>query len=407
MYTDTSQLFSVNTATTERMGDQQPTAIELLHRYGAGSSFFLGSPERTLLGSGIRARLTRHPGEPTAAALQRLFADVRQKDDTPAIAVGALPFAPEADPILFIPQQMATADRLTRHAIARTKPTIRNSVTQERPTPAVYAQQVQQALDLIRQSALKKVVLSRMLEVVGESDVDQAGVLRNLAARNAAGYTFAVDLPTVSGGVRRLIGASPELLLRRKGTQVLANPIAGTEPRSIDPGEDLARSRRLLHSAKDRHEHALVVAAVADTLRPYCRTLEVPPVPELIATPRVWHLSTRICGELSHYAPSSFDLALALHPTPAVCGEPRDLARQAIEQLEDFDRGLFTGLVGWCDANGDGEWAVTIRCAEIEANRAKLFAGAGIVADSEPWREVAETSAKFRTLLDALQGDGV
>ncbi|MCQ8119885.1 isochorismate synthase [Methylomonas rosea] len=407
MFTETRQLFPTFADTNGPADGERPTAIALLQRYDAGSSFFLGTPERTLLGSGVRARLTRHPDEPMAAALRRLFADGTQNDDTPAIAVGALPFAPEAHPVLFIPHRLDAAAPLARHAITRTKAAVRSSETQERPTEALYARRVQQALDLMRQSTLKKVVLSRMLEVVGEGEIDQAMVLRNLASRNSAGYTFAVDLPTASGRVRRLIGASPELLLQRMGEHVLANPIAGTAPRSNDPGEDLARSRKLLHSAKDRHEHELVVKAVAETLRPYCRNLEVPPVPELIATARVWHLSTRIRGKLIDPAPSSFDLALALHPTPAVCGEPRDLARRAIEQLEGFDRGLFTGLVGWCDANGNGEWAVTIRCAEIEANRANLYAGAGIVSESEPWREVAETAAKFRTLLDALQGSGV
>ncbi|MBD9356117.1 isochorismate synthase [Methylomonas albis] len=404
MFTDANTCSTVSGDSGNGSAYQRPSAIDLLYRYGVDSSIFLGTPERTLLGRGVRLRLKRGPGESTATALQQLFTDLQRNGDSEAILVGAIPFAPDAQPVLFIPDQLDVAGPLGRHTALKPNQARRGTATEEQPAQAVYAQRVQQALDLIRHTALKKVVLSRMLEIRSERDIDQSMVLRNLAARNIGGYTFAVDLPTPSAGVRRLVGASPELLLQRMGGQLLANPIAGTAPRSSDPGEDLARSRKLLHSAKDRQEHALVVEAVAETLRPYCRNLHVPPVPELLATNRVWHLSTRIRAELTKHAPASYALALALHPTPAVCGEPRDLAARAIHTLEDFDRGLFTGLVGWCDAKGDGAWAVTIRCAEIEANRATLYAGAGIVADSDPWQEVAETSAKFQTLLDAIQG---
>lgn len=385
-------------------GSVKPDAGALLGRYGTGSSFFMATPELTLHGIGIRDRLHTAAEESLEAALQRLFALNRERGDASTIAVGALPFVADAPAVLFIPEHLELAGRLERRGAPLAGPAVNGSATQERPSRELYAQRVAQALTMMRQSGLKKVVLSRMLEVVGEHDIDQARLLRNLAANNLSGYTFAVNLQSETRNIRRLIGASPELLLRRRGINLEANPIAGTAPRSSDPGEDLSRSRKLLHSAKDRHEHALVVEAVADALGPFCSALEVPPVPELIATARVWHLSTRIRGILRDRDSNSLTLARALHPTPAVCGEPRELARQAIARLECFDRGLFTGLVGWCAANGDGEWAVTIRCAEIEANRANLYAGAGIVADSQPWQEVDETSAKFRTLLDALHG---
>ncbi|WFP50546.1 isochorismate synthase [Methylomonas sp. EFPC3] len=403
MFTDTQHATpSSNAALTE--AGVTPDAGTLLSRFGTASSFFMATPELTLHGIGVRDQLHTGADQSMEDALQRLFALNREHGDASSIAVGALPFAADAPAVLFIPERLELAGRLERRGAPPAGPAVGGAATQERPSRERYAQGVAQALGMMRQSGLKKVVLSRMLEVVGEHDIDQARLLRNLAANNLSGYTFALNLQSETRSIRRLIGASPELLLRRRGINLEANPIAGTAPRSRDPGEDLSHSRRLLHSAKDRHEHALVVEAVADALGPFCSALEVPPIPELIATARVWHLSTRIRGVLRDRESSSLTLARALHPTPAVCGEPRELARQAIARLECFDRGLFTGLVGWCAANGDGEWAVTIRCAEIEANRANLYAGAGIVPDSQPWQEVDETSAKFRTLLDALHG---
>ncbi len=139
----------------------------------------------------------------------------------------------------------------------------------------------------------------------------------------------------------------------------------------------------------------------------YCSGLDVPAEPEVVGTPTMWHLSTRISGRVGEDGPSSLELAEALHPTPAVCGVPLDRARDTIARLEPEDRGYYAGLVGWTGLDGDGEWVVTIRCAEVSDRTARLFAGAGIVAGSEPEAEVAETSAKFRTLLRALGAEGV
>lgn len=158
----------------------------------------------------------------------------------------------------------------------------------------------------------------------------------------------------------------------------------------------------MLSSAKDLHEHAVVADAVAAALRPFCRTLDVPEKPSLIKTETMWHLSSVIKGELSDPSVTALELAAALHPTPAVCGTPTDLAREAILSIEPFDRDFFTGMVGWCDDAGDGEWIVTIRCAEAEERSLRLYAGAGVVAGSKPEDELQETSAKFRTMLRAM-----
>jgi isochorismate synthase len=173
-------------------------------------------------------------------------------------------------------------------------------------------------------------------------------------------------------------------------------------PRSGDPVEDRARARRLVASAKNLHEHALVVEAVADTLAPYCQLLHVPRRPSLVQTDSMWHLGTEITGALRVPEASSLELAMALHPTPAVCGAPRAEATAMIAELEGFDRGYFGGCVGHCDERGDGEWAVTIRCAEARGDALRLFAGAGIIAASVPDDELAETAAKLRTMSRAL-----
>ncbi|WP_449065226.1 isochorismate synthase [Planomonospora algeriensis] len=268
------------------------------------------------------------------------------------------------------------------------------------PAPEDYRKAVRRAVEIFEDAAgdpdgLRKVVLARTLELDGDGPVDLRELLRPLAGRD---LSFAAPLP----GGRTLIGASPELLVSRRGRSVLSNPLAGSAARSADPAEDRRRAEALTASAKDLYEHRLVVEAVADALQPYCAQLEVPYTPELTSTETMWHLSTRVTGVLRDPGTPSLALAAALHPTPAVCGTPRAEARRVIGELEPFDRGAYTGLVGWTDAAGDGEWAVTIRCAEVAERTLRLFAGAGIVPGSDPERELAETSAKFRTMLLAL-----
>jgi isochorismate synthase len=274
----------------------------------------------------------------------------------------------------------------------------------EVPKPEDYIAGVKEALARFARGELDKVVLSRTLEIDCKQALDVKALVRRLEARNASGYTFAVRLQdsTLQHERGTLIGASPELLISRRGNRIIANPLAGSEPRSEDPLIDQARAEQLLASPKDRREHALVIGAVVEALRPFCRELKVPAEPQLINTPTMWHLSTLIEGELADTETSSIDLALALHPTPAVCGYPRQAARKAITEIEAYDRGLFTGMVGWCDDSGDGEWVVTIRCAEVASHSIRLYAGAGIIAGSSPEKELAETGAKFNTMLNAL-----
>jgi isochorismate synthase len=203
-----------------------------------------------------------------------------------------------------------------------------------------------------------------------------------------------------------LVGASPELLLSRRGALVVSAPLAGSVPRSRDASEDEQRAARLLRSAKDRHEHRFVVEQILDGLRPFTTDLHFEREPTVTATHSMWHLSTRISGRLRDLGTSSLRLALALHPTPAVCGTPTERAADFIAAAEPFDRGYFTGTLGHMDATGDGDWIVTIRCAEVGPSGVRVFAGAGIVEHSVPALELEETDAKMQTMLAALGAGG-
>ncbi|GIU97495.1 MAG: putative isochorismate synthase MenF [Actinomycetota bacterium] len=280
-----------------------------------------------------------------------------------------------------------------RPAAAFAEPQLR-----EHPAPDDYAAAVRVAVERIRAGGLRKVVLARTIEVRAGRPLDARLLLHRLRAVEPDAYAFAVP---ADGGV--LVGASPELLVARQGLRVRANPLAGSAPRAADASEDRAIARALARSAKDREEHAIVVEAVAAALGPLCRELRWDPTPRPIATANVWHLSTRFVGTLREPGPSALDLARALHPTPAVGGEPAAAALAAIEALEPFDRGAYAGPVGWVDGAGDGVWAIALRCALLVGERATLYAGAGIVAASDPAAELAETDRKFRAFLDALR----
>ena len=323
------------------------------------------------------------------------------------VVVGAIPFDVNEKSYLRVSTNLLTENNRRSSSAANESIDIGHYSINSHPEPNEYINGVKNALQRFDRGELDKVVLSRTLEIDCEHSPNVKTMVRNLASKNAHGYTFAVNLKDIDNHsqdnrVHALIGASPELLISRRGSKIIANPLAGSEPRSQDSTIDRERAQRLLASPKDRHEHALVIQAIEKVLRPYCRTLHVPTEPSMISTEAMWHLSTRIEGELKDPAASSLALALALHPTPAVCGHPNEEARNAIKQIEQHERDLFTGMVGWCDNSGDGEWVVTIRCAEVEAKKIRLYAGAGIVEGSEPEKELAETGAKFNTMLNAI-----
>lgn len=322
--------------------------------------------------------------------------------------VGAVPFRPGAAPHLRPVDLAAPVAALSTPArpvptlpvATRPLPTLTRAVSV--PDAAGFEALVAAAVQTLRAGQIDKVVLGRLLDLHLHAAPDPDAVLARLRAAHPAAYAFALPLPDDT----TLIGASPELLLRRAGRDVHLRPMAGTRPRpadpAADPADDAARAHALLHSAKDRAEHALMVQAIADRLAPLCRTLSVPRTPELASTATLWHLATPIHAQLRDDSPGALDLVPLIHPTPAVCGVPTGAAQAYLEAAEPFDRGWFGGAVGWADGYGDGEWAVTIRCAELRGTHARLFAGAGLVADSDPTGERQETAAKFGTVLAAL-----
>ncbi len=240
---------------------------------------------------------------------------------------------------------------------------------------------------------LTKVVLAR--EVLVEADVpfDRATLLRRLRAAFPGCFLFHVD---------GFLGASPELLVGRAGDVVRAQPMAGTAPRGGDPAADARLAAGLLASATYRHEHQITIDMVFDTLIPWCSYLDYEPEPSVVGVANLQHLATLVEGRLSQPAPSIIELVEALHPTPAVNGWPREPARAWIRAHEGFDRGRYAGTVGWVDGRGNGTFAVSIRCADVDGTTARVVAGNGIVADSDPDAELAETQVKLLALLSAL-----
>lgn len=369
--------------------------VRLLRSWAPGGGSWFSGPQGALLTRGARTRL---PSGDAGVVLRRL-----REIGGSALAVGALPFDPAAPAHLVVPEHVERADPLGAVLVAGPGSAPVSGTAHPDPAPADYEAMVAEALARMETGALDKVVLARALEVVADGPVDPVPMLRELARRDPRSYLFAVDLPPDRPGTpRTLLGASPELLLSRRGTTVTANPLAGSAARSPDPDTDRQRGEDLLASAKDRHEHALVVADVVERLRPLVDDLEVPDGPCLVRTPTLWHLSTTVRARVTDPDASALHLAQALHPTPAVCGVPRPAAHAAITEIEPFDRGFYTGAVGWTDARGDGEWVMALRCGEVQGDRVRLWAGAGIVPASHPADELAETAVKLRTLLDAL-----
>ncbi|WP_426570330.1 isochorismate synthase [Streptomyces canus] len=376
-------------------------ATALLDAYRAGTDRFLASPHHTLLGNGAAADVP-HDTRPLTWRVRAVL-DARRRAGAPApIVVGSVPFASDAPHSLVSPRSVQWAPPLSGDPLITLPAPLPQEGTdwqvREVPAPERYGQVVADAVTRMRSGEFTKVVLARTLELTSPDEPDLPAMLSRLARRDPAGYTFAVP----SGPGRTLIGASPELLVARRGRRLTANPLGGSAPRSTDLAEDVRRAAALLESPKDLHEHAVVVDAVREALAPFCTCLKVPERPTLMRTAAMWHLSTSVTGDLADPDVTSLELASALHPTPAVCGTPTEVARAVIAESEPFDRGPYTGMVGWQDADGDGEWVVTIRCAEAAGRSLRLFAGAGVVAASAPEAETAETSAKFRTFLDAV-----
>jgi menaquinone-specific isochorismate synthase len=272
----------------------------------------------------------------------------------------------------------------------------------QRPSGAVFSDgamsgadwelAVADAVSRIREGELDKVVLARDLIAELSDPLDVRAPLASLADRYPSCWTFNVD---------RLFGATPEMLVRRERGLVTSRVLAGTIRRTGDDAHDIALAATLARSSKDLEEHEFAVRSVADALAPYCLSMNVPESPFVLHLPNVMHLATDVTGVLDDGS-TSLSLAAALHPTAAVGGTPTSTAVELIREIEQMDRGRYAGPVGWMDADGDGEWGIALRSAEYDENRVRLFAGCGIVADSDPEAELAEAAAKFIPVRDAL-----
>ena len=270
------------------------------------------------------------------------------------------------------------------------------SFTVEPITPiSTYLLAVERARDAVRHGELEKVVIARDVRVSSPEPIDVHAVLLRLKATFGSSYRYSVN---------GLVGASPELLVQVSNGVVHSNPLAGTTMRTGDPQTDAALATELLASAKNQIEHRVVVNMVHDTLLKWCSYLDWEPEPSVVAVANVQHLGTHVTGPLSLAKTHLYDIARDLCPTPALGGHPRDKAVALIDKTEGMRRGRYGGAVGWCDAVGNGTFAVTIRCAEFTSDKkeARLFAGGGIVADSEPLSELAETQAKLQAMLSAI-----
>jgi menaquinone-specific isochorismate synthase len=253
---------------------------------------------------------------------------------------------------------------------------------------------VAEAVRRITAGALGKVVLARDLVATAASRIDVRWPLRRLVTSYPMCWTFHVD---------GLFGATPEMLVRRERGLVTSRVLAGTIRRTGDDERDLALAAALARSTKDHAEHEYAVRSVADALEPHCSSMTVPETPFVLHLPNVMHLASDIAGVVHDATTvSSLQLAASLHPSAAVGGTPTTAAVALISEIEGMQRGRYAGPVGWMDTSGDGEWGIALRSAEIAGNTVRLFAGCGIVADSDPEAELAETQAKFVPVRDSL-----
>ena len=337
-----------------------------------------------------------------------------QVGDTPGpIAIGAVPFLPGSSATLTVPALIVGKDRAGRvwqtrvhDGVSDPPPEAHDRSHQPEASAASYSIRpgvaiehylgaVAAARDAVRGGRMAKAVIARPIVVESDQPIDVHAVLLRLKATFGSSYRFSID---------GFIGASPELLVEVEGDVVRAHPLAGTTRTTGNPELDARLAAELQASPKNRIEHDAAIAMVRDTLLPYCSYLDWAPEPSIVKVANVQHLGSRAEGMLSKPTPTVVELVRALQPTPAVGGHPRDAAIELITAVEGFDRGLYGGAVGWVDGHGNGTWAVSLRCAELSADRrtARLVAGGGIVADSEPLGELAETQAKFQAMLSAI-----
>ncbi|ONH46342.1 hypothetical protein BLL38_07120 [Pseudomonas gessardii] len=365
-------------------------------------SFRYHSPSGDIVTAGVYRRMSRqiygsaNMPEQLWAHAQDLLTEATMAGIENPVIVGAIPFSKTSFPELFIP--LSYSRDFVRRDTKTSKKLNLKSGSSPLSLDGSFISAVAEALRKISNRELDKVVLSRTLDLKVELQDSGHTIVDRLLRLYPQAYNFYLPLDKD----HYWLGASPELLVRRQGASVESFPLAGSAARSSQPDQDRHAAQALFDSQKDRREHQFVVDEIARLLTPVSEPMRVPPPPLLVPAGPLWHLGTPISATLKAPWPSAMELAARLHPTPAVCGYPTQSAWELIDRLEPHARGLYAGMVGWTDAQGNGEWAVTIRCAQYHAGTLRLFAGAGIVADSSVESECQETSTKFSTLLRAL-----
>jgi isochorismate synthase len=368
------------------------------------------------------------PGDDRLQAAARLWRRVRENISpagpigTGPIAVGGFAYRPNRDPsgpwsgfpavLLRVPalavtrvrgRMFATAAAAGAEELLELAPTgvrapaaRRLDVTSVR-NPVAWTAAVESAAKRLRAGDAAKVVLAREVIARGDGVVSAGMVVRSLRAAYPSCFTYLV---TGADGTA-FAGASPELLIRRSGGRAFSQPMAGSVARGASEADDDRLARQLVDSAKDNAEHRIASEFVVEALRKFSRSVEAR-APEVVRFTNIQHLATSITAELAAPAAEVLDLAAALHPTPAVGGWPRPAAEALIDELEGLERGWYAGAVGWTDGQGDGEFAVALRCGLLWEDGARLYAGVGVMPDSDPARELEETELKFKALLMAL-----
>ena len=357
-------------------------------------------------GQGVALRLSRSE---VSSALASIIDDNRS-DIVGAgpIAIGCIPFI-SSDPHDFVIPKVVIGKTTTgqqwittiddadfEHQTPFAKKTVAASFSVNQGVAIDhYLEAVRLTAQAVREQRLDKAVIARDIFVTTDQPFDVCAILQRLKSSFGSSYRYLVD---------DFLGASPELLVAVNGNKVSSHPLAGTAPRTGDPIADQKIANELTSSTKNQLEHRIVIDMVHDTLLPWCSFLDWQPEPSIVAVANVQHLGTEISGQLSEPRPSVLDLAYALSPTPALGGAPKDAAFEQIAKVEGMNRGRYGGAVGYFNSDGEGTFAVSIRCAEFNSARttARLFAGGGIVGDSEPMSELAETQAKFQAILAAL-----
>ncbi len=347
---------------------------------GARTSRWAGFPDARLVVPTFRVTSTDAGCWLTTSVL------VQPSDDVDALALRL-----QVDRVHLIEDELASAAPATASAV---------QALVETPDARFWLDTVAQVARDIRDGAVEKVVLARLVEVVAAAPLDVVASLERLRSAYTSCYTFA--FARADGGT--FLGATPERLVRLRGRDVRVMSLAGSAPRGQSEAEDQARASGLAANAKDRLEHALVVRGLREALAGLCDSIAVPEAPEPLTMPNVHHLHTPISARLRAGCTLG-DLLTHLHPTPAVAGWPREAALDVIREREPFDRGWYAAPVGWFGPGGDGEFAVALRSALVRGTSAALFAGCGLMGDSDPANEYAESALKLRPMLAALGAD--